>query len=102
MRMLDMANDSELFRTAQQLAGTGAAREGADWVLPDGARMVPLYEAKMIHHFDHRWATYVGTETRDIEVKEKSDQNFEAEPRYWISDSKLPPAFKLRAGIGIG
>ena len=24
----------------------------------DGKRMLPLYEAKMIHHFDHRLATY--------------------------------------------
>ena len=22
--------------------------------------MLPLYEAKMIHQFDHRWATYDG------------------------------------------
>ena len=27
---------------------------------------LPLYEAKMIHHFDHRWATYEGTETKDL------------------------------------
>ena len=24
----------------------------------DGQRALPLYEAKMIHHFDHRWASY--------------------------------------------
>ena len=40
MRMLDMANDSALFR-----------REA----LPGH---VPLYEAKMVQHFDHRYGDY--------------------------------------------
>ena len=26
----------------------------------DSSRWLPLYEAKMIYHFDHRWATYDG------------------------------------------
>lgn len=39
MRMLDMANDSHLFRDRP------------------GEGLLPLYEAKMIHQFDHRWAT---------------------------------------------
>ena len=54
MTMLHMANDSGLFRTATQLANAGANREGANWVLSDELLMVLLYEAKMIHHFDHR------------------------------------------------
>ena len=41
-----MSNDSGLFRTARQLADSGAVRLGADWMSPDGTRMVPLYEAK--------------------------------------------------------
>jgi hypothetical protein len=28
-------------------------------------RYVPLYEAKMIHQFDHCWATYDGVDSRD-------------------------------------
>src|SRR5690606_24668375 len=57
LRMLDMSNDSGLFRTAAQLAEAGFAREGSDW-LREGERYLPLYEAKMIHHFDHRWGGY--------------------------------------------
>src|SRR5690606_25528511 len=38
--MFHMANDSHLFRDAP------------------GPGLVPLYEAKMLHQFDHRWATY--------------------------------------------
>src|SRR5690606_13198099 len=40
MRMLDMANDSHLFKDEP------------------AADHLPLYEAKLIHQFDHRWATY--------------------------------------------
>ncbi len=89
MAMFHMANDSGLFRTAAQLSGLGFMRDGADWLAPEGIRprqgaldvagadrrslpldghvggrdperYVPLYEAKMIHQFDHRWATYDG------------------------------------------
>lgn len=48
-------------------------------------RMLPLYEAKMIHHYDHRWATYEpGGSTRDVTPDEKRDPNFVVQPRYWV------------------
>jgi len=28
-------------------------------------RYVPLYEAKMMHQFDHRWATYDDADNRE-------------------------------------
>lgn len=54
---------------------------------PTVERMLPLYEAKMIHHYDHRWATYDGDEIRDVTLAEKRDPNFEALPRYWVRES---------------
>ncbi|OKH85389.1 hypothetical protein EB75_23020 [Mycobacterium sp. ST-F2] len=48
-------------------------------------RMLPLYEAKMIHHYDHRWATYEPDgSTRDVTTDEKRDPNFVVQPRYWV------------------
>lgn len=56
-------------------------------------RFVPLYEAKMIHQFDHRWATYEalnGDETsRDLTLAEKQDAAFEPLPRYWVSAEEV-------------
>ena len=53
--------------------------------------MLTLYEAKMIHQFDHRWATYDGRRdakgnpaARDVTDDEKSDPHFAALPRYWV------------------
>lgn len=50
-----------------------------------GNESVPLYEAKMLHQFDHRWATYTpsGT-TRDMTDIEKQDPNCLPVPRYWV------------------
>lgn len=49
--------------------------------------MLPLYEAKMIHHFDYRWATYEpdGT-TRLVTADEKADPTFVVMPRYWVDE----------------
>jgi hypothetical protein len=83
MTMFHMSNDSGLFRTAEQLELEGWQRDGSEWV--QGAkRMVPLYEAKMIHQFDHRWATYDGTDSRDLTLAEKLNPEIEAIPRYWV------------------
>lgn len=51
-------------------------------------RMLPLYEGKMIHHFDPRWATYESdAKTRDMTDKEKSDRSLQPLPRYWVRES---------------
>jgi len=50
-------------------------------------RMLPLYEAKMIHHFDHRWATYEPDGSiRDLSSDEKGDPSFTPLPRYWVRE----------------
>ncbi len=92
MSMFHMSNDSGLFRTAAQLSKAGFSKEGEEWVSAK-ERYVPLYEAKMVHHFDHRWATYQGIETSDVSVTQKQNASFEVTPRYWVSvaevDSRL-------------
>jgi hypothetical protein len=88
MAMFHMANDSGLFQTRGQLEGVGAKRVGNRFV--KGKEVwLPLYEAKMIHHFDHRWATYEGTETRDLTMQEKQDTSFFSLPRYWVAKSEV-------------
>ena len=57
MAMFHMANDSGLFRTRDQLESDGWTLTGNIFVR-GSERMLPLYEAKMIHHFDHRFGTY--------------------------------------------
>ena len=74
--MFHMSNDSHLF---EDNAG------------PD---LVPLYEAKMIHQFDHRWASYNRTtegelDTADVTDADKAEPSFTVTPRYWVPRSAV-------------
>jgi hypothetical protein len=119
-KLFDMADDSEIFRQANWLYSNGYRREGVDWIAEAGARprqaalelaggsdtfslelqggatrrperYTPLYEAKMIHQFDHRWAIYDadGETSRDATGDEKRDPAFEPAPRYWVPESEV-------------
>ena len=47
---------------------------------------VPMYEAKVVHQFDHRWATYTPEgSSRDLTLAEKQDTARTVNPRYWVS-----------------
>ena len=87
MCMFHTANDSELFRTAAQLKQEVGKRKGMNWAVPGDGEYVSLYEAKMIHQFDHRWATYDENNgaVRDIACREKKNPGTESMPRYWVS-----------------
>jgi hypothetical protein len=62
--------------------------------LADGR--VPLYEAKFIHQFDHRWATYTSDgDGRDVTPEQKRNPNFNVTPRYWVDPSEVEE--RLRA-----
>ena len=104
-RMFDMSIDSGFFKGEDDLRRDDFSRNGADWEHSDGCRYVPLYEAKMIHHYDHRWATYDGEDAdravRDMTLEEKQNPNIEPTPRYWVPEeevdmraSRVPPRLK--------
>lgn len=75
MAMIHMSNDSHLFSNAGD------------------ANKLPLYEAKMIHQFDHRWATYQVQDGKDISsdviFDDKQNTNFYLTPRYWLPKSEV-------------
>jgi len=88
LAMFHMANDSHLFRTCEQLRAEGWTLDGNLFRKGD-AVYLPLYEAKMLHQFDHRWATYENGETRDVSEAEKADPHFVVQPRYWVPDTEV-------------
>jgi hypothetical protein len=64
--------------------------EDSAWFKTEAAPgLTPVYEAKMIHHFDDRWATYDETDSRDVSMTEKADPNFAITPRYWVPESEV-------------
>jgi hypothetical protein len=58
---------------------------------------LPLYEAKMVHQFDHRWATYVDAasaeggevEAIDSTDSQKANPAFTVRPRYWVDEREV-------------
>src|SRR5690606_33595127 len=56
-----------------------------------------LYEAKMVHHFDHRWATYDGVDIRDLTLAEKQNPERVVCGRYWVHETDVTAAL---AGSG--
>ncbi len=97
--LFNMTSDSSLFRTAAQLIEGGGNPEGPDFIL-EKIRYVPLYEAKMVHHYDHRFATYEenGKEIRDVLDSEKTDPEFWARPRYWVPREEVDRAIESTLG----
>ncbi|MGL4465848.1 MAG: Eco57I restriction-modification methylase domain-containing protein [Planctomycetia bacterium] len=83
LRMLDMASDSGLFHTTADMEADGWKLDG-NIFRKCTAEYLPLYEAKLLHQFDHRWATYNGTDSRDVTIEEKADPFFTVKARYWV------------------
>ncbi|MGQ0717749.1 MAG: Eco57I restriction-modification methylase domain-containing protein [Pseudonocardiales bacterium] len=96
LRMLDMANDSRLFHGRDALESDGWTLEGSIFVRGE-ERMLPLVEAKMVHHFDHRLGTYDGQTQAQANVgtlprltpEQKGDPVYATLPRYWVVESEV-------------
>lgn len=84
--MFHMANDSGLFADAP------------------GPERLPLYEAKLIHQFDHRWATYAGEAVREATAAEHADPAWTVTPRYWVDAAavaaRVPEGWRHRWFLG--
>lgn len=85
MTIVQMSHDSHLF------------------VEEPASDRLPLYEAKLIHHYDHRWDTSNSDgSSRDVIQAEKQDPGFEIIPRYWINEEDAPKDAEVPTGIIAG
>jgi hypothetical protein len=71
MTMFHMSNDSNLFFEEP------------------GENLLPLYEAKMFHQFDHRYSTYQGDKTENSSIEQKQNPDYSVTPRYWVSRTEV-------------
>lgn len=90
-RLFDMATDSELFHQPDDLIE--AQFNGWSYERVDGREYLPLYEAKLLSHFDHRFSTYLhatqaqlnkGTLPRPT-AAQHDDPRMEPLARYWVA-----------------
>ena len=87
-----MANDSGLFQQPDDLN----AQAFNGWSYEGDTEYVPLYEAKMLGHFDHRFSTYhdatqaqlnVGSLPRPT-IEQHDDPQMEPLARYWVAQTR--------------
>lgn len=95
VRMYDMANSSDQFRTAKELQEKEGAwpESGGVWGSSQGT-WVPLYEGKMVQAFDHR-ASGIATVDANLHRsgqgaattdEQRHDPNHVIAPRYFVLD----------------
>ncbi|OBH19935.1 Eco57I restriction-modification methylase domain-containing protein [Mycolicibacter sinensis] len=97
--LFNMSSAAGMFQTADDLADATFT----DWsYVRDGTEYVPLYEAKMLSHFDHRFSTYRDATRAQLNKgmlprltdEQHDDPNLEALARYWVSRSEVDTALK--------
>jgi hypothetical protein len=93
--MFHMTNDSNFFQSAAELEAVGAKLGGNIWT-NGSVRWHSLYEAKMAHHFNHRWGDYSMKEINDggsalPEIPDTflADPTYVVQPRYWVEEEVL-------------
>jgi hypothetical protein len=94
--MFHMANDSNLFRTRKQLETDGWYLSGS--IFYKGQEIyLPLYEAKMMHQYDHRFAhagepkggAFLRGSSEYLSELEHSDPICFAIPRFWVPEREV-------------
>jgi len=93
-KLFDMADDSALFRSQNEI--------------PADHEYVPLFEAKMAWHFDHRFATYEGATQANrnkgtlpqLTDAQHADAWYRATPEYWVISSEVEERLRGRWSRG--
>lgn len=91
--MFNMSTDSYLFRTYTQLTEAGAVYKAPNFIL-NGVTYVPLYEGKMVWHYNHHYGTWPTSGERPNTIStppldELTDPNSSIMPWYWVPQSEV-------------
>lgn len=90
-RIINETDDSEGFIDGSAVLDGKSYDSSGDAVADQNSKLLRVYEAKMIWHYDHRYASYDsgGLETQKVSVKLKEDSAFMVVPKYWFPEEKL-------------
>ena len=100
--LFNMTSDSRLFRTVEQLEADGFYPvQGNRWKRGEDLYL-PLYQGRMIHHFDHRAnsvrfnpeSTHNPYLSEEVTEAQHADPDFLPQPQYWV------PADTVEAKLG--
>ena len=105
-----MSNDSGAFYTAEQMNTDGWYPTALNRYCRGSELMLPLFQARMIHHYNHRFNSVgfnpsnVRNPYVNIPISEDQRQNpeFYSKPHYWISDGFVRSKFPDKPAFAIG
>lgn len=102
--MLHMSNDSHLFRTYNELISSGGIFKNGRFIVDDDS-YVPLYEGKMIWHYNHHFATWPSEGERPNSIPEVSVEDLQKTdsytlPWFWIKESDVKQRLIKSNGAG--
>jgi N-6 DNA Methylase len=81
-RMFHMTDDAALFHVRDDLLSEGWHLHGNIFT-KESERMLPLYEGRMGHQYNHRFADSIGP--REATLPELESADFVPQPEYWVS-----------------
>jgi len=82
--MFHMTNDADLFRSHEQLEADGWNLIGNTFY-KKGDRCLPLYEGRLGHQFNHRFASQPNGRLSEVTIDQLGNPGFSVEPQYWVS-----------------
>lgn len=95
MAMFHMSNDSHLFKTYEDLTGESYELDRNHFVKGD-IEYLPLYEAKLIHQFNHRHGDFRDAPEGKrahilptISIEKLSNPSYFTMPYYWVSKREV-------------
>ena len=108
--MFHMTNDSHLFRTSEQLRAEGFYPvQGNRWKRGEEL-FVPLYQGRMIWHFDHRAnsvrvnpeSTHNPYLSEPVSEAQHADPDFLPQTQYWVPADNVDTALPESRGYTLG
>ena len=101
VRMIDVTNDSDLFRAPRDLEAAGFHMIQGRFESATAPAFLPLLEAKMVSHFDHRFGDYrdhpVGSENLslpDVPLERLADPHYAPIGRHWVAAAECEARLK--------
>ncbi len=97
----NMSNDSGLFQAKQKVLDSGGILKNDGCLYLKDIILLPLYESKLIHQFNHRYATFSGVDdyqtsegnASELSLFDLQNPNKFVEGRYWLNEALLIQRF---------
>jgi hypothetical protein len=95
-RMFDISNDANSFHTREQLEAGGWILIGNTFFRNGNERMLPMYEGRMGHQFNHRFASLDTSKDTESTISQLEDSCFVVLPQYWITEAETEQRLSRR------